>query len=106
MSCRDKETRGEDVMKRFLGHLFVGALILLLTSGAVWAQATAQLNGKVTDSSGAVLPVHSTIKSTGGRSGVKSVRLPPAVQMYVPPQARTMSELGFGAPLRSSAAAS
>ncbi len=31
-------------------------LVLLLTSAAAWAQATAQLNGTVTDDSGAVLP--------------------------------------------------
>ena len=36
-----------------------GALILLLTvltAGAAWAQATAQLSGTVRDESGAVLP--------------------------------------------------
>ena len=32
------------------------ALILLLTSAVAWAQATAELNGRVTDESGAVLP--------------------------------------------------
>src|ERR1700681_5120718 len=32
------------------------ALSLLLMSGVAWAQGTAQLNGKVTDESGAVLP--------------------------------------------------
>jgi hypothetical protein len=33
-----------------------GALILLLTATAAWAQATAQMNGTVRDESGAVLP--------------------------------------------------
>jgi hypothetical protein len=33
-----------------------GALILLLTASAAWAQATAQLSGTVRDESGAVLP--------------------------------------------------
>jgi hypothetical protein len=33
-----------------------GALILLLTAGAAWAQGTAQLSGTVRDESGAVLP--------------------------------------------------
>ena len=34
----------------------VVALSLLLTSGIAWAQATAELAGRVTDESGAVLP--------------------------------------------------
>jgi hypothetical protein len=34
----------------------IAALTLLLTATAAWAQATAQLNGRVTDESGAVLP--------------------------------------------------
>ena len=32
------------------------ALTLLLTGGLAWAQATAELAGRVTDESGAVLP--------------------------------------------------
>src|SRR5258705_11637589 len=36
-------------------HLAIG-LILLLTSSSAWAQATAELNGRVTDESGGVLP--------------------------------------------------
>jgi len=36
--------------------LSIAALTLLLTTSAAWAQATAQLNGRVTDESGAVLP--------------------------------------------------
>src|SRR6266508_3525504 len=32
------------------------ALLVLFTSAAAWAQGTAQLNGRVTDESGAVLP--------------------------------------------------
>src|SRR5688572_13585867 len=43
-------------MKRSLTGFFCGALILLLTAGAAWAQATAQLSGTVRDESGAVLP--------------------------------------------------
>ncbi len=41
---------------RFLRDLSIGALILLLTSASSSAQATAQLGGRVTDGSGAVLP--------------------------------------------------
>ena len=43
-------------MKRCLVRFFCGALFLLLTAGAAWAQATAQLSGTVRDESGAVLP--------------------------------------------------
>jgi hypothetical protein len=41
-------------MKRFVGSCSVGALILLLTSATAWAQ-TAEVSGRVTDESGAVL---------------------------------------------------
>src|SRR5580765_8134688 len=34
----------------------LGAIILLLISSVAWAQATAELNGRVTDESGGVLP--------------------------------------------------
>ena len=40
----------------FLRACTIGAVILLLTSTVAWAQATAELNGRVTDESGAVLP--------------------------------------------------
>jgi hypothetical protein len=43
-------------MKRCLSCCLRLALILLLTAGAAWAQATAQLSGTVRDESGAVLP--------------------------------------------------
>src|SRR6185503_4098741 len=43
-------------MRRFLRCLPTAALIVLLTSALAWAQATAELNGRVTDESGAVLP--------------------------------------------------
>ena len=43
-------------MRRLLRILFVGAAIPLLTTAPAWAQATAELNGRVTDESGAVLP--------------------------------------------------
>src|SRR5712691_10774827 len=43
-------------MKSSLEHFSRVALILVLMSGVAWAQGTAQLNGKVTDESGAVLP--------------------------------------------------
>ena len=43
-------------MKRFLRTLLVAALASVVSTGAAWAQATAQLNGRVADESGAVLP--------------------------------------------------
>ena len=43
-------------MKRFLSFLFFGLLASVLTCTGVWAQSTAQVNGTVSDQSGAVLP--------------------------------------------------
>ena len=46
----------EAAMSPFLRGFSAGALTLLLTTTMAWAQATAALNGRVTDQSGAVLP--------------------------------------------------
>ena len=43
-------------MKCILRNFWIGTLVLLLTSGVAWAQATAQISGTVTDDSGGVLP--------------------------------------------------
>ena len=43
-------------MRRFLREVSLGSVVLLLCTASAWAQATAQLNGRVTDESGAVLP--------------------------------------------------
>ena len=43
-------------MHRFLRFLIVGALMVVLTNAEAFAQATAELTGRVTDESGAVLP--------------------------------------------------
>ena len=43
-------------MIRLLRVCSISAAVLLLTSGSAFAQATAELNGRVTDESGAVLP--------------------------------------------------
>src|SRR5215470_2712023 len=43
-------------MRRFVREVSVGAILFLLASAPAWGQATAQLNGRVTDESGAVLP--------------------------------------------------
>src|SRR5438128_11198470 len=55
-------------MRTILLDLVVGAFVLLLTSSPAWAQATAELNGRVTDESGCLLPgvtVTSTQTDTG-----------------------------------------
>ena len=43
-------------MKRVLRILVVGAAVPLFSTALAWAQATAELAGRVTDESGAVLP--------------------------------------------------
>jgi len=43
-------------MRRFLREVSILVIMFLSAGSAVWAQATAQLNGRVTDESGAVLP--------------------------------------------------
>src|SRR5438552_1079025 len=43
-------------MRHLVHRVAVGAVFILLSSGPIWAQATAELSGRVTDESGAVLP--------------------------------------------------
>jgi hypothetical protein len=43
-------------MKRILRVFSLGALVMFLASALAYAQATAQLSGRVTDESGGVLP--------------------------------------------------
>src|SRR5215510_11956565 len=53
---------------RTIRDVVVSAFVLVLTCTAAWAQATAELNGRVTDESGAVLPgvtVTATQTATG-----------------------------------------
>src|SRR5689334_10645698 len=57
-------------MKPVLTTLLTGCLVLAITCGDVWAQATAQISGAVQDQSGAVLPgveVTATQTETGVR---------------------------------------
>ena len=49
---------------RMLGRVLFGAAALVLSAAVVFAQATAQLNGRVTDESGAVL-AGVTVTATG-----------------------------------------
>src|SRR5215510_2916541 len=61
-------------MTRVLRHVCTFALLFALTTAAAWAQvATAELNGRVTDASGAVLP-GATVTATQTATGlVRSV---------------------------------
>ncbi len=43
-------------MKRILNALGMGLLLTVMTSGTVWAQATAQISGTITDPTGALIP--------------------------------------------------
>src|SRR5689334_19884550 len=43
-------------MKRLLQVFLIGAAFTVVTSAPAWAQATAEMAGRVTDESGAVLP--------------------------------------------------
>ena len=56
-------------MRRFLGGFSIGVLSIFLTAGLAWAQlSTAQLSGRITDQSAAVLPgvtVTATQTATG-----------------------------------------
>jgi len=57
-------------MTHFVGNCSICAVILLLTTAPAWAQlATAELNGRVTDSSGAVLP-GATVTATQTATGL------------------------------------
>src|SRR5438874_6199805 len=51
-----KIKNGDTAMRKTLVWLSVGLFVIALTSGEVWAQATAQISGTVKDQSGAVLP--------------------------------------------------
>src|SRR5213594_1833671 len=55
-------------MRSFLRGCAAGLLSLLLTTTAAWAQSTAQLSGRVTDESGAVLP-GATVTATQTATG-------------------------------------
>ena len=74
----------EDVMFRFGRACSASALILLLTSTIVWAQATAQMSGRVTDESGAVLP-GVTITVTQTDTGLTRTSVTDGTGSYVLP---------------------
>src|SRR6185436_15651788 len=53
---RVRSWRKEDVMPGSLRRIPAVVFGLIFTGSIAWAQATAQLNGRVTDTSGAALP--------------------------------------------------
>ena len=55
-------------MRRFLRSCAAAVLTVLLTMTAAWAQSTAQLSGRVSDESGAVLP-GATVTATQTATG-------------------------------------
>jgi hypothetical protein len=69
-------------MKRTTGNCSIGLLILVLTAGAAWAQATAQLSGRVTDESGAVLP-GVTVTATQTDTGFTRTSVTDGTGVYV-----------------------
>ena len=71
-------------MNRIAAHLFVGILLVLMTCTGLWAQATAQINGVVQDSSGAVLP-GVEITATQTQTGVSRMTVSNETGLYTLP---------------------
>jgi carboxypeptidase family protein/TonB-dependent receptor-like protein len=71
-------------MSRTLTGLSAGALFLLLTAATGWAQATAELSGRVTDESGGVLP-GVTVTATQTETGFTRTAVTDAAGTYVMP---------------------
>ena len=71
-------------MKCIMRNCSIGALVFLLTSTAAWAQATAQINGTVTDDSGGVLP-GVTITATQTDTGFTRTVVTDGIGAYVMP---------------------
>src|SRR5205823_955190 len=71
-------------MKRMLATLILGLCVLGMTSGSLWAQATAQISGSVRDQSGAVLP-GVEITATQTDTGVSRMTITNEAGLYVMP---------------------
>src|ERR1700745_2562957 len=69
-------------MKGILTSVSVAVLVLVVGSGTVWAQATAQISGSVQDSSGAVLP-GAEITATQTETGVSRMTITNETGHYV-----------------------
>src|SRR5688572_27532292 len=74
----------EESMRPILNCLIAGFLILALTSGTIWAQATAQISGNVADQSGAVLP-GVEVTATQTETGVSRTAVSNETGSYVLP---------------------
>jgi hypothetical protein len=71
-------------MNRIAAHLLVGILLLFVTCTGLWAQATAQINGVVQDSSGAVLP-GVEITATQTQTGVSRMTVANETGLFILP---------------------
>ena len=71
-------------MKRMLATLILGLCVLGMTSGSLWAQATAQISGSVRDQSGAVLP-GVEITATQTDTGISRTTITNETGLYVMP---------------------
>src|SRR6266480_1186590 len=71
-------------MKRIAIHLSIALLIGILSCSAVWAQATAQINGTVKDQTGAVLP-GVEITATQTETGISRTAVSDETGAYILP---------------------
>src|SRR5438093_7995017 len=71
-------------MKRIWTTLLAGLLVTAMTSGSVWAQATAQISGTVQDSSGAVLP-GAEVTATQTETGISRMTVTNETGHYILP---------------------
>ena len=75
-------------MDRVVRYVAVTGILVLVVSASVWAQATAELNGTVTDESGAVLP-GVTVTATQTDTGVTRTAVTDGNGAYVMPNLPT-----------------
>ena len=69
---------------KILRNLFIGFSLLVMTCGSVWAQATAQISGTVSDPTGALLP-GVEVTATQTATGATRVALTNETATYVLP---------------------
>src|SRR5437867_6424245 len=71
-------------MRHIWSVAFIGVLALVVSSGDVWAQATAQIAGTVQDSSGALLP-GTELTATQTQTGISRMTVTSETGSYVLP---------------------
>src|SRR3989454_5269974 len=71
-------------MRHIWSVVFIGVLALVVSSGNVWAQATAQIAGTVQDSSGALLP-GTELTATQTETGISRMTVTNETGSYVLP---------------------